>query len=250
MNHVVRIATVLSLLLCSTTVFAIDAPRIHRWDREVMETPTFQRHHPDLRWRMQGLAAFEDGEHEAALRHLRTAARYGDKVSQSVVAEMYWLGLGTAQDRPQAYAWMDLAAERGYPILLGKREQYWSELDGTERARAIEIGRAVYAEFGDDAALPRLHSTINVGKRGMTGSRLGNGGGVKVIYPDGPADGVVVGTLFGWGVSVMGGRHVHRMWDTRFWRPEKYIAWKEEVFDAEVSSIGTVEVSPLRAAGD
>src|SRR3546814_6828921 len=77
------------------------------------------------------------------------AARYADKPSQAMVAEMHWRGLGVPQDRELGYAWMDLAAERMYPNFVIKRERYWQLLDADQRSNAIERGQQLLAEYGD-----------------------------------------------------------------------------------------------------
>src|SRR5690606_35047968 len=112
----------------------------------------FLSSHPDLRHRMRGLKEFKDGNLEDAFRFFQRAAFYADKPSQGMVAEMLWSGQGVPQDRALAYAWMDLAAERGYATFLGARERYWNALDESERERAISEGQAVYAKYGDAAA--------------------------------------------------------------------------------------------------
>ncbi len=64
---------------------------------------------PDLL--MAGLARNHNDVH-----HRRVAL-------QALMAEMLWQGShDPPQDRAAAYAWMDLAAERGYPELLRQRE--------------------------------------------------------------------------------------------------------------------------------
>src|SRR5690606_28897828 len=116
----------------------------------------FLSSHPDLRYRILGFERYKQGRHEEAIRFFRRAAFYADKPSQAMVAEMLWKGEGEAQDRAQAYAWMDMAAERGYPELLGLRERYWAGLDEEARARVVEVGQEVYAKYGDEAARPRI----------------------------------------------------------------------------------------------
>src|SRR3546814_15789663 len=82
------------------------------------------------------------------------AARYADKPSQAMIAEMHWRGLGVPQDRELGYAWMDLAAERMYPNFVIKRERYLQLLDADQRRNAIERGHPLLAEYGAQAAHP------------------------------------------------------------------------------------------------
>jgi TPR repeat protein len=121
--------------------------------------------HQDLKYRHLGLQAYREGRYEDAMRFFRRAAFFGDKPSQGMVAEMYRDGRGVAPDPVQAYIWMDLAAERGYPAFLILREQYWQSLDDSQRARAVEEGQAVFARFADAVAKPRTELRLRIGER-------------------------------------------------------------------------------------
>jgi hypothetical protein len=242
----------LGTLLAFCVARATEKGTLSALDREVIETPVFLKHHPDVRWRFEGLEALEAGEREIAFRHFVRAARYGDKMSQAMVAEMHWLGIGTRADRPLGYAWMDLAAERLYEPLLIKREIYWRSLSAAAQARALEVGRAVYDEYGDDVALPRLKQLLNRGKRDMTGSRLGAQVGTQTIYPGSGSSTVTLnfnsGAGQGLGFSVSGdGKRIQRHWDPRFWEMRRYLAWKETELDFDLSvRSGSVEVRPIK----
>lgn len=269
MSIAIQWFSLLFFVLASFGASAGGTMPLHPLDKEVVQTPTFLRHHPDVRWRLDGLSELERGNVRLAMAYFRRAARFGDKVSQGLIAEAYWLGRGTSKDRALGYAWMDLAAERGYTLLLGKREHYWSALSQTERARAIEVGLGIYAEYGDEAAIPRLQSKMAMGRRLMTGSRAGGGAGVRAIYPQGPSDSVQISApvfqfvetsgRFGGGattkigtmrVSASGGREVSRMWSDQFWDTEQYLSWKARNMDGELDISGSVEVLPLRVVND
>src|SRR3546814_6772152 len=106
-----------------------------------------------------------------------------------MIAEMHWRGLGVPQDRELGYAWMDLAAERMYPNFVIKRERYWQLLDADQRSNAIERGQQLLAEYGDDAAKPRLAKVLRQARRETTGSHAGFvGGGLKIIPMTGPLE--------------------------------------------------------------
>jgi len=243
-------------LLATAAAQATDNGRLHFLDREAIDTPVFLKHHPDVRWRFEALGELEEGNRMIAYRHFLRAAKYGDKLSQAMVAEMYWRGTGTAQDRALAYAWMDLAAERMYVPLLAKRERYWQALSPSEQARALQVGNDIYAEYGDDVALPRLKALLDRGRRDATGSRLGSQVGVRTIYPgsgasnvslnfnSGSVDGSPLRT--GLGFSVSGdGKHIVRMWEPHFWEMKEYLAWKEMELDFELTGHGKVDVMPI-----
>src|SRR3546814_669870 len=119
-------------------------------------TEGFLSSHPDMRWRREGLYSYNREEYDIAMDRFLRAARYADKPSQAMIAEMYWKGVGVPRDRELGYAWMDLAAERMYPNFVILRERYWKRLDAQQRRNAIERGQPLLAEYGDDAAKPRM----------------------------------------------------------------------------------------------
>jgi hypothetical protein len=170
--------------------------------------------HPDLRWRDAGEQAYQKKRYAEAFDKFRLAARYADKPSQAMLATMLWNGEGVSRDRAQAYAWMDLAAERGYPDLLAQRERYWNELDAAERTRAVEIGQGIYAGFADDVAKPRMEKElVRYRIETTTGSHAGKGGTSRVKMFD-QASGRVIelpGLIY----------HDPRFWDAdQHWRTQ------------------------------
>src|SRR3546814_2441093 len=111
-----------------------------------MVTSGFLNSHPDLRYRLLGMEAMREDRHGDAFKFFRRAAHFADKPSQGMVAEMLWNGDGVERDRALAYAWMDLAAERGYAGFLGLRERYWSrsEEHTSELQSLMRISYAVF----------------------------------------------------------------------------------------------------------
>ena len=140
---------------------------------EAIMGATFFNAHPDLQWRAEALRAWREGRYPQAMRDFKSAARHADKLSQSMVARMYWEGLGTTVDRPLAYAWMDLAAERGYHNFVQLREQYWAQLDEAGRAEAVRRGAQVWADHRDRVAKPRVARAMANALRNVAGSRTG-----------------------------------------------------------------------------
>lgn len=197
----------------------------------MMLSAGFLSAHPDLRFRLLGLNKREQGKHEDAFRFFQRAAFYADKPSQGMVAEMLWNGQGTSKDPALAYAWMDLAAERGYAGFLGLRERYWTALSDTERARAIEEGQALYAKYGDAASQPRLALVLSREKRRMTGSRTGFTGNLKIFVP-GPG-----------GMEQIDGS---KFYDERYWDPEQYRAWHDSIWMKP--RVGKVTVGEIEQA--
>lgn len=192
----------------------------------------FLRYHPDLRWRKVGLERYEAGLHDKALAAFIRSSRYADKGSQAMVAEMYWNGEGTGVDRARAYAWMDLAAERGYKDFTAIREYYWAALDAGERERALDVGKDIYAEFGDEVAKPRLERKIDQGRRQTTGSRTGFKGALTVMLPGN-----------GNWVRLDGEQY----YSDQFWQPELYFEWQDQIWREPYR--GRVEVGAVTEDG-
>jgi hypothetical protein len=192
-------------------------------------TEGFLRYHPDIKFRLEGLAKLEAQEPAAALQAFKRAAKYGDKISQAMVAELLWSGAMDQGARADAYAWMDLAAERGYQMFVIQRERYWAALDAAERERAVEVGQAVYAEFGDAVAKPRLEQLLKRGALQITGSRVGFVGTLEIVVP-GPG---------GLPISISG----DEFYDAKLWRPERYFEWQDRTWGG--APVGTVTVGDL-----
>ena len=193
-------------------------------------TDSFLYYHPDLKYRMLGLKRFQEGQHGEAYEAFRKSAKYADKASQAMVAEMLWDGIGVPADRVMAYVWMDLAAERGYKNFVVLRERYWARLSEAERVAAAEGGAPVYAEFGDVVAKPRMEAKLRHGRRETTGSRTGMVGNLKILIP-GP----------GGFTSVDGSTY----YAEHYWKPDTYFDWQDQIWRDPPT--GSVEVGPLQS---
>ena len=193
------------------------AGAIGRKDQSVMSTRTFLNAHPDLKYRYEGWVAYQAGDYGRALEHFRTASRYADKASQAMVAEMLWQGRGLAVDRAMAYAWADLAAERGYPSFLRLREQYWRQLSEVDRARALDDGQSLLPEYADAVARPRMARFLIRAEQRRKRSSLSVGWPREVRVP-GPGGGMM---------SIP----VHRFMARKFWGPVQYQAWQDAIWN-------------------
>ena len=208
------LATVaLGLVLAAAASAALGQSGERANDGLVLTSEGFLNAHPDMKYRLAGLDAQDAGNSRDAFKAFKRAARYADKPSQAMIGEMLWTGEGVEQDRALAYAWMDLAAERGFAVMIAKRERYWSELSEAERERAIEVGQAIYAEYGDDVAKRRLETVLKRARYQTTGSRTGAVGALKIE----------LATPAGF-ISIDGATFYH----PDYWQPERYWAWQEK----------------------
>jgi hypothetical protein len=206
--------------------------------------------HPDLRHHRHALAAYLEGDFATAMRHFRKAARYADKPSQALIAEMLWEGQGVPPDRALAYAWMDLAAERGNERFLIQRERYWSALDAAQQTDAVARGSELYAEFGDEVAQPRLARAIARVSRKIAGSRTGFGGNTA-IHAAAVGSGAAAVTT-GVNGADSGFQPSHSLPAVAFlapqlWNPELYFDWRDGYWERKLET-GYVEVGEVEQA--
>jgi len=187
----------------------------------ILNNAGFLNAHPDLRHRRQGSHEYANGRFDKAAAEFERAARHADKPSQAMLAEIHWDGSGVKADRALAYAWMDLASERGYRQFLLRREGMWSQLDTVEQARAIEVGQTLYDRYGDRVAKPRLEAEMRRAFRRATGSRINPGHlklgvGTRVVHekmaPQATIDDVSLASM----------SPEHAFYDDRYWVPARY----------------------------
>lgn len=210
-----------ALLLCAWLAQPALGQQLSSNEATVVEQRAFLDAHPDLDYRIRGMQALNNGDPAAAMTALQRAAWYADKPSQALVALMYWEGRGVAQDRALAYAWMDLAAERGYPDMLAQRERFWAALDASQQARAVSEGQAVYARYGDSVAQDRIARVLRRQRTQMTGSRTGFTGNLNVVVPVpsvGGDDSAMPATI-----TLSGSEY----YASKFWNPAEYQAWHD-----------------------
>jgi hypothetical protein len=205
--------------------------------------------HPDLRYRDLGVRAYHAGDKQKAADLFRKAASYADKPAQAMLAAMYWNGDGIAQDRPRGYAWMDLAADRGYKDLLAQREKYWAELSAAERQRAVSEGRQIYAGYNDETGLRKLDQVLQRAADEATGSRTGFGGNNLTVRLRGGAAGPALQPQQGTGPTVLGGTPVRGAdyYSPLLWSAAPYAKLKDRVWEYARHETGTVEVGPLQS---
>ena len=185
--------------------------------------------HPDQQYRARGVDLLGSGRGAEVVKNLRRAARYGDKPSQALLGALLWEGVEVPMDRASAYAWMDLASERGYREYLVTREQYWDELSDAERNRAVQVGGPIYDQYADVVAKPRLDHQLRRAKRSITGSRTGFVGNLSIIPMD----------------RYTGDIEGNRYYDRRHWDSKHYWRVQDQLWNPNAPR-GHVEVGPLR----
>lgn len=206
-------------------------------DVRMLENELRFRGHPDLLFRSYGVDAFRRKEYEYALKVFKRAAWYADKPSQGMIAEMYATGRGVAPDMALAYAWMDLAAERGYRDFVLHRERYWERMDEATPARAVQVGQEIYAEYGDDVAKPRFATELRRESKEMVGSRTGFANNVKITIP----------SLFGEQTFEASDLDKIDFWDAEaYWKLQDRM-WKNPNPKVRVSGLEEVVTTPQAA---
>jgi hypothetical protein len=112
------------------------------------------------------------------------------------------------------------------------RERYWKQLDEAQRAQALERGKAVFAEFGDAVAKPRLETQLRRARNSSVGSRIGGVGRSVTITIAGPG-----------GSTTIDGSQYYR---DKFWEPEQYWSWQDS--DWRELPRGRVDIGPLESS--
>ena len=215
----------LGLLLASAAAHADGEPakappRIYEIPQQLL-TDGFLAAHPDMDYRMRGVALDKRHNPASASKEYRRAAYYGDKPSQARLGEMYWNGEGVARDPVQAFLWMALAAEREQREFSLLKMYYWQHLDTTQQASAREQAPAMLEEYGDKAALHRLGTVMRREQRKTAGSLIG--------YT--PSS----GPLF------MGnGLDPELYFAEAVWKPEEYVKLRDRIFEQQYEGRVTV----------
>ena len=140
--------------------------------------------HPDLFGQYTGWRLYADHDYAGAIRYFTMGAYYADKVSQLCLGLIYLNGNGVPADPVQAWAWLSLAAERGYPEFVATRDRVWSQLDAAQRTQAEAEAKTLAATYGDKVAQPRMLAELRRAASERTGSRTGFDAGATTYMPD------------------------------------------------------------------
>ena len=129
--------------------------------------------HPDLFGQYTGWRLYADHDYVGAIKYFTMGAYYADKVSQLCLGLIYLNGNGVPADPVKAWAWLSLAAERGYPEFVATRDRVWSQLDAAQRTQAEAAVKTLAATYGDAVAQPRMLAALRMALSQRTGSRTG-----------------------------------------------------------------------------
>ncbi len=157
-------------------------------DPEVQKTLEAMRHastwfHPDLYGMTQGMLYYSAGKYDAAFKQFESGALYADKLSQLCLGLMYLNGDGVKKDPATGFAWLELAAERGYPQFVATRDEVGKTLNILQLERAKKIHENLAKRYADTVAKPRMAVQLRQGMMNITGSHTGfvNSGLVQVL---------------------------------------------------------------------
>lgn len=219
------LAVLLISICCSGSALAARKPQ----DKVITHSYAFISQHPDLLHRFRGLEAYKKGRYSEAFTNFRRAAKYADKPSQGMLAEMLWKGEGVVADKPQAYAWIDIAAERSYPTMILSRERMWSLLTEDEKKQAVAVGLELYRYYGDEVAKKRLENVLRKARNNITGSRVGHVGylAITIDTPSGPQ--TIDGEFY---------------YQDKFWKPSEYWQWQDTAWKNPPE--GKVNIGPIQ----
>jgi hypothetical protein len=238
-----RISAFLLGVLAITGVVAADDPSN---DTEVQKTLKAMHNastwfHPDLYGLTQGMQEYARQHYATAVKQYEIGALYADKLSQLCIGLMHLNGEGGAKDPVAAYAWIDLAAERGYPKFVTTRDEVAKTLTADQLDQAKRLRATLGERYGDAVAKPRMAVQLRQGMMNITGSHTGFDSGVIQLsdVPCGPA--LVIG---GRAVPQIGCGGTNDFLAKENWKPDLYFAARDREWMPQVT------VGPVTDAGD
>ena len=212
---------------------SMDSERVRDALHDMEMTSTW--YHDDLFGEYAGFQHYAQKQYKDALHYFELGAYYADKPSQISIGLMYLKGEGVAADPVTALAWLDLAAERGYPMYVATRDRIRATLTADQRTSAVEVRERLAERYADAVAKPRLAEELRAGLRQKTGSRTGFDTGVRILFVDGDPQ--------HWGPpSPLDMRTAcpRGFWSDECWKPELYFAMRDKQLSATVK-VGPVE---------
>jgi len=160
------------LLLVVTTgpVAAQDAPQ-----RDSGLGVGYSEHIPSA-WEMrQGRQDYVAGNFTGAFWHYMNAAVWADKFAQYNIGVMYVRGEGVEFDPVRGWAWLELAAERGYPEMVLAADDLYPMLDEAQQREGRRIlEKELLPDYGDAVRIKPTARRMERERRQATGTRTGS----------------------------------------------------------------------------
>ncbi|MFT4256119.1 MAG: hypothetical protein QM599_04060 [Pseudoxanthomonas sp.] len=110
----------------------------------------------------------ENGRPEQARKLFQLAAGWGDKSAQTALGVAYFNGDGVPQDQALGLAWLQLAKERGSPLIEGLYRSALSYASDAEKARAQALFQQMRSTYADNVAAARAERHFQRQLRRMT----------------------------------------------------------------------------------
>lgn len=131
---------------------------------------------------VEGLRSYRHGEFRRAFGRFRLASNWANKHGQAWIGWMYTLGQGVEKDVPRAYAWLKLAAERGYPTFVEDVQALSEAMSPVELAHGeLILTHELLPELGDEVAVRRTSMEMWTERMRVTGSRVGYTGRLQRV---------------------------------------------------------------------
>lgn len=196
--------------------------------------------HPDQFGEFAGLRYYAHHDYKGALKYFKIGALYADKLSQLSIGLMYLNGEGVGKDPATAFAWLEIAAERGYPEFEATRDRVKASLTPDQLQRADKIHAALAAKYGDAVAQPRMAKQLRLTQMQITGSHTGFDSGITQLSTKSTCGPTVA---VGGDITPQAGCGGPSMYAKSRWDPKTYFASRDAEWKA------TVSVGALQAAG-
>jgi hypothetical protein len=245
-----KIAALAFLFLTCLSAFAATDPAK---DPEVQKTLTAMRHattwfHPDLYGMTQGMQDYAAHDFALAIKHFEFGALYADKLSQLCLGLMYLNGDGVAKDPAKAFAWLELAAERGYPQFVATRDEVAKTLNLLQLERAKKIHEHLAIRYADAVAKHRMAVQLRQGMMNITGSHTGFDSGLvqATTHPRHCGQALIIGGRM---VPQMGCGAMNEFLAKDNWEPKLYFAARDREWIPHVR-VGPIAASDGHASTD
>lgn len=135
----------------------------------------YSEHVPSAREMQRGRRNYQSGNYMRAFGHYLNAAWWADKFAQYNIGVMYLRGEGVEFDPVRAWAWLELAAERGYPDMVLVADDLYRLLDEEQQREGRRILEdELLPDYGDATRVEATARRMERERRKATGTRTGS----------------------------------------------------------------------------